>query len=83
MIYQQQWAFILSLEHLGNFHINGWSMVMRYLLNFAFISYSLIILYNILPETEGRTLEDIENHFTDNSKSLTDHKIKKQADYTW
>lgn len=45
--------------------------------------HSLIVLYNILPETEGRTLEDIEIHFSDNDKSLTDHKIKKQADYTW
>lgn len=29
----------------------------------------------ILPETENRTLEDIELHFADNSKSITDRKI--------
>lgn len=32
-------------------------------------------MYNILPETEGRTLEDIEIHFADDSKKLTDHFI--------
>lgn len=34
-------------------------------------------MYNILPETENRTLEDIELHFSDNSKKLTDRKIMK------
>lgn len=36
-----------------------------------------ILMYLILPETEGRTLEDIEMHFSDNSKKITDHKIVK------
>lgn len=36
-----------------------------------------ILTYNILPETEGRTLEDIELHFSDKSKKLTDRKIPK------
>lgn len=39
---------------------------------FAFVS-----MYFILPETEGRTLEDIEHHFSDNSKRITDWKIEK------
>lgn len=34
-------------------------------------------MYKILPETEGRTLEDIEMHFSDKTKKLTDHKISK------
>lgn len=34
-------------------------------------------MYKILPETEGRTLEDIELHFSDHSKKITDHKIPK------
>lgn len=37
----------------------------------------LIVMYLILPETEGRTLEDIELHFSDDSKKLTDRKIAK------
>lgn len=37
----------------------------------------LILMYFILPETENRTLEDIELHFSDNSKKITDHKITK------
>lgn len=35
----------------------------------------LILMYNIFPETEGRSLEEIELHFADNSKRLTDRKI--------
>lgn len=34
-------------------------------------------MYMVLPETERRTLEDIEMHFADNSKKITDHKIQK------
>lgn len=30
-----------------------------------------------MPETENRTLEDIEMHFSDNSKKITDRKIAK------
>lgn len=36
-----------------------------------------ILMYNIMPETEGRTLEDINIHFSDKSKKLTDHKMPK------
>ncbi|XP_031635118.1 facilitated trehalose transporter Tret1-like [Contarinia nasturtii] len=35
----------------------------------------LILMYLILPETENRSLEDIERHFSDNSKGLTDRNI--------
>lgn len=34
-------------------------------------------LYFMLPETENRTLEDIETHFSDNKRKLTSIKIKK------
>lgn len=34
-------------------------------------------MYFILPETENYTLEDIELHFSDDSKKLTDLKIIK------
>lgn len=36
-----------------------------------------IVMSFILPETEGRTLEDIELHFSDNSKGFTDWRIAK------
>lgn len=42
---------------------------------FALIGW--VLMYNILPETEGRTLADIEMHFSDKSKRLFDHKIPK------
>lgn len=35
----------------------------------------LIISYNILPDTEKRTLEEIEIHFSHNKRRLTDRKI--------
>lgn len=41
--------------------------------------FGLIWMYFILPETENRTLEDIELHFSDNSKKITDRKITKSA----
>ncbi|XP_031636109.1 facilitated trehalose transporter Tret1-like [Contarinia nasturtii] len=41
--------------------------------------FGLILTYNILPETENRSLEDIELHFSDNSKKITDRKIAKRA----
>lgn len=36
-------------------------------------------MYLILPETEGRTLEDIEVHFSDNHKRITDRHIVKHS----
>lgn len=43
--------------------------------NCVVIGCGLILMYNIMPETENRTLEDIELHFSDNSKRLTDRNI--------
>lgn len=34
-------------------------------------------MYLLLPETEDRTLEDIEVHFSDNHRKITDRKIQK------
>lgn len=36
-------------------------------------------MYEILPETEGRSLEDIEMHFSNNSLKLTDRNIPKSS----
>lgn len=36
-----------------------------------------ISMYYLLPETEDRTLEDIEVHFSNNQRKLTDRKIQK------
>lgn len=47
------------------------------LLNCIITGCGLILMYNIMPETENRTLEDIEFHFSDNSKKLTDRKIAR------
>lgn len=40
----------------------------------------LVLMYFILPETEGRTLEDIEVHFADDSTKITDWKIIRVVD---
>lgn len=47
------------------------------LFNCVVIAMGLILMYNILPETEGRTLEEIEMHFSDKSKNILDHKIRR------
>lgn len=38
---------------------------------------SFIVTYFILPETENISLEDIERHFSNNSKKITDRNIVK------
>lgn len=37
-------------------------------------------MYFILPETEERSLRDIELHFADNTRRFTDIKIQKNID---
>lgn len=39
-------------------------------------------MYFLLPETENRSLEDIEIHFSDNDRKMTDRKIKKSSKNT-
>lgn len=41
----------------------------------AFALTGAIILYFILPETEGRTLEDIERHYSERGRRITDLNI--------
>lgn len=40
----------------------------------------LVYIYMFLPETERRTLEEIELHFSDNNKKLSNIKIRKNVD---
>lgn len=37
-----------------------------------------VFVYVFLPETEGKTLEEIEEHFSNNKLKLTDRKIVSQ-----
>lgn len=39
-------------------------------------------MYFILPETEQRSLEDIESHYSDNKKGITDIYISKDTKTT-
>lgn len=47
------------------------------LFNCFIVAGGFVLMYFILPETEGRTLEDIELNFSDNSKNITDRKIAR------
>lgn len=40
--------------------------------------FGTIFVYIFLPETEGKTLEEIEEHFSNNKLKLTDRKITSQ-----
>lgn len=42
-------------------------------------SLGLVLMYNILPETENRSLEDIERHFSDDKKKWCDWQIPKHV----
>lgn len=55
----------------------GLSMPGIALFNCVMMAFGIVLMYKILPETENRTLEDIEIHFSDNSKKITDRKISK------
>lgn len=41
--------------------------------------FGLVVGYFIIPETENRSLEDIELHFSNNALKLTDRKIQIYA----
>lgn len=41
--------------------------------------FGLVVGYFIIPETENRSLEDIELHFSNNALKLTDRKIQIDA----
>lgn len=36
----------------------------------------LIVVFNILPDTEGHTLEEIEQFFSDKTRKLNDRRIQ-------
>lgn len=39
----------------------------------------LVLMYKILPETENRSLEAIERHFSDDNKRLCDWQIPQHV----
>lgn len=46
------------------------------LIDAVFFIFRLIAMYFILPETEKRSLEDIELHYADETKKITDIHIR-------
>lgn len=42
------------------------------------VFHRFILMVFMLPETENRTLEEIELHFSDKKRSIFDIKIKKK-----
>lgn len=48
----------------------------------AIATLGLVLMFNIMPETENRSLEDIELHFSDNNKKITDWYIPRKDEMT-
>lgn len=46
----------------------------------TFLFFRLITMYFIMPDTEQRSLEDIELHYSDNTKGITDIYIHKKSE---
>lgn len=43
--------------------------------------FGFVFIFLFVPETERRTLEDIEVHFSDNKRKITDRKIQKNTSF--
>lgn len=41
------------------------------------VSFRLITAYFVMPETENRTLEEIEAHFSDKTRSITETTVRR------
>lgn len=49
------------------------------LFNFFIASFGVSLMFFVLPETEKYSLEEIEAHFSDDTKKLTDRTIAKHS----
>lgn len=59
------------------YNIEIWLTLSGAILFYGIVSLiGLIVMYFILPETENRSLEDIERHYSDDTKKITDIHIR-------
>lgn len=65
--------------------LNRWNLRDPHMLNdlslnwLTCLSLRFFVMFFIMPETEQRSLEDIELHYSDNSKGITDIDICRNA----
>lgn len=60
------------------------SILQRRLLKLSFDPFHrLYVSYKTFPATEGRTLEEIEKHFSDKTETLTNWKIAPKSSSIW
>lgn len=72
--------FLIFLASKSYYNLEAWLSLPGVAAVYAIVSLvGLVVCYYILPETENRTLEDIEMHFSDNSRSLADREIAKNV----
>lgn len=72
-------SFITTKTYLNlERSLSLWGTICLYGL-FGVLGFIFIFLY--IPETERRTLEDIEVHFSDNNRKMTDRKIQKNTSF--
>lgn len=71
--------FYGAISAIGYFDSNVRLLEFETYLLVKFFFFSFVVMYFILPETEQRSLEDIERHYSDNTKGITDIYIHKKC----
>lgn len=84
-------ALIVTLSYAVSFTITKSYHILECVLSLpgmvlvscSVVGGGLILMYYILPCTANHSLEDIEHHFSDNSKKITDRKIHTISSQTY
>lgn len=74
-LWHYQFNGVFMIHVLNKQTVKAWlikSIVSMFDLMMKYFICRLIVMYTILPETENRSLEDIEMHYSDNKKGITD-----------
>ena len=69
---------VVFISHKTYINIEDWLTMPGAMIAYGVLGIiSFIVLYCIVPETENRSLEEIEMHFSNNNNKLTHRKIAR------